>query len=266
MTTFQITSSVDGAVTSDVFYDFFTKGDPYPTFPLEVPFLNLPDGALVQAVFQKGTLDCGTSPHTVETNVVAGKTLLLRAPIAVRCNRCDIGITCSASTTCSYDTCVAPFVSPNLLEEYVPNWAIYSGCKPLVGGFPVVTLGGDTFNGWKPLSNGDIVKLVEGGQGGFHVWISLRMRYFDVQPIVKLRATLPGLGVVSPDILVSRPFPIDPSTGDCQLTLYPLRLDPYVNDPANLLGQTLTIDVTVLDQNAGASGATQRTVQIDQTL
>lgn len=156
-------------------------------FPLELRFDDLPDGARVEARIEAFAGYFSDQEPLVSrsaaTLAVAGRSLLLRARLERECIP-NLRLTgdlfapeCELPSTCVAATCADPFVPPAVLEEYAASWAevFADACKPLDAGEPVIVIGGGqaSFEAFGP----DSVAQVEGGpQGGFHVWLSLRMK------------------------------------------------------------------------------------------
>jgi hypothetical protein len=156
-------------------------------FPLELRFEDLPDGARVETrveAFQGYYSD--EEPLVVRsaaTRAVAGRSLLLRARLERECIP-RLRLTgdlfapeCEAPSTCIAATCADPFVPPAQLEEYAASWAevFADACKPLAAGEPVIVIGGGQA-AFEPLGPENVVQVEGGPQGGFHVWVSLRMK------------------------------------------------------------------------------------------
>jgi len=249
-------------------YNFYNDGDPYPPEPpFVIPLPEFPEGTNITAEIKIGYLDCGFFTRHAETSILGGKHLLLRLPIGEACTQCETSIECPGLTTCSVDACVDPFVSPTLLEEYTPDWANVSDCAPPAGGSPSLELEQYENGASSPLADGQTIKLVyDSYYNVYEVLLSSRMRHGANAPTMTIRATLPGLGITVPDIVLTRPFAEDSATGDCILQRYPIWLDSYVTTYSELLGQDLKLDFALFDPATGTSATTQNTVHLDGTL
>src|SRR5262249_25669788 len=134
----------------------------------------------------------------VQTQVADNRTTLLRVLLD---GGCQPGPACGESSTCSYGHCVDDFVSPDMLEDYSPDCATYSYCKPKGAGPPTFARGTGDF-AYKPLHDNDTVSLNNGSQGGHHVWISVWMKNLTQSSKLTLFGQVPGQSLdVGPYIL-----------------------------------------------------------------
>lgn len=169
-------------------YILAANGAPNPlVFPHELRWDDLPEGARVDVELQvfKGYFS-DEKPlivRSASTRAVAGRALLLRARIerecipSLRLTGDTFAPSCELPETCVAATCVDPYVPPAALEDYAPTWAeiFTDACKPDGVAEPVVVIGGGQA-AFEPLGEGSITQVEGGPQGGFHVWISVRMK------------------------------------------------------------------------------------------
>jgi hypothetical protein len=236
-----------------------------PNSPFEVVFPNLPHGTIVTTLITPTSFDCGGFTRTASTMVEANRASIYHVNFGFGCMGCDVGISCNAGKTCNEYLCTDAFIPPALLGDYTPDWPNYSACKPPMSGPPVVMVG-EGGSGFKPLVDGDVVKLIEGGQGGFHVWVALRVQNIGKSAVIKAKGTLPDLGATTPLLTGQYRFVEDTGSGYCEMWNFALQLDPFVNNPPNdLFGQPLGIDVTVTDED-GVTASGHRTVKIANSL
>jgi hypothetical protein len=225
--------------------------------PTELRFDDLPDGTPVDVALE--AID-GVLPflwRTASTNVVAGRTLLLRTWLQRECipsYRLEAGLytpTCEAPLTCISAACKDPFVPPSDLEPYAPDWAtsFVDACKPEGHGPPEITIGqGET--GYQPLTDGGPMTFEKGPQGGLHVWVAVRARNLHQQgSVTTISASLPDLGTTFEDVEVGYGYdPVD-DDDDGSCVLYGLRfvISNQVSTSADLVGEKLVLDVKVAD-------------------
>jgi hypothetical protein len=216
-----ITRSIDGVASPD--RTSSVDGDPPLAFPMELPFEDLPDGARIDVRLE--AFDSGVSSELpfltrhLTTTVVAGHELLLRARLAWECVPSfhlpadQVVPTCSEPDTCVAAACVSPEVPSDRLEPYSPTWAtaFADECRPLDAGPPELTVG-QGIDAFAPLADGDPVAIQAGKQGGFHVWVALRMKNLHrAGAVTTLTGTLAATG--EPLCDVSVPWDFAPSTG-----------------------------------------------------
>lgn len=181
----QADTMVDGATPTRATWSF--NGSEPLAFPIELPFEELPEGARIDvalSVFEGSTL--GGSPfmtRQLSTSIVAGRALLLRAHLDWECVPSFhlagslLAPTCTPPQTCIAAACKDPYVPPSMLELYAPTWAVdfADECRPLDAGPSEVAVGQglETYGALVP---GGAVPMHLGNQGGYHVWLALRMK------------------------------------------------------------------------------------------
>ncbi|NUQ75103.1 MAG: hypothetical protein HUU21_16255 [Polyangiaceae bacterium] len=237
-------------------------GNEHPLeLPAELRFENLAGGTKVEVSLEAHTGHFSTANPLVvrdaSTHFVEGKTLLLRTRLEQECIPSfrlagDLTTpTCDPPTTCIAAACADPYVHPSLLEDYSPTWAdvFADACKPAAPAEPVVVIGGGQTS-FQPLAAGDVVQVEGGPQGGFHVWLSIRMKNLHQAgtttsvAVYEMGATEP-LGTFVSAQSYSR---ADEGFCDllgmrCQLTL------KSAFDDQNILGDSMQVVVRVADES-----------------
>lgn len=250
--TLHVVQRIQGAVTSDQTL--------HPVeFPLELSFLDRSSGDEVEV----GLDTPGNDPvyllppmsQLAGTSVTAGKVKLLRVAFSWPC----AFVTCDPGSTCSGGACRDAHVPPAVLEDYTPDWASYSYCKPKEPGAPELALSAGSTS-FVPIHDLDTVHLVEGPQGGHHIWIALRMRHLQQTSAVTLTGHVPGLDLdVGPQMFTTF-FSDNPLAEACDATYIPLQVDLAL-DYTLFLGQEMQIKVHVED-GEGAKADDARVVTI----
>src|SRR5690606_32345850 len=91
-------------------------------FPLEIDFPELDDGAAIDASVVASFGRTEVVSRSVATSAVAGRKLLLRAPLEAACSGA-LAPDCTGDTTCAAGVCVDPFVEASEVEDYSASWA-----------------------------------------------------------------------------------------------------------------------------------------------
>jgi len=247
-----VVQRINGAVTSDE-----TK---QPVgFPLELSFLDRNSGDEVEV----GLDTPGNDPvyflppmhQLAGTTVLAGKVKLLRVAFAWPC----AFATCNPGDTCSGGGCRDAHVPPAALEDYTPDWASYSYCKPKEPGVAKLSLSAGSPS-FVPINDLDTVHLVEGPQGGHHIWIALRMRYLQQTSTVTLTGHVASLNLDVGPLTSMTFFSDNPLVEACDATYIPLQVDLGL-DYTQFLGQEMQIKAHVEDSQ-GATADDARVVTI----
>lgn len=182
-----IVATVDGKVASDE-----TVTVTGSVLPKEI-VLTGTSGARAEVLVEALTSQAATRGATPTTPVVVRRATahlvpdvkkLLRMQLETRCVTFSApgstqppAPTCDAPQTCSLGRCVSEEISFDQLEDYEPTWASSPPdiCRPANHGPPEVVLGtGQT--DFAPLTDGQMLMLERGPQGGHHIWIAVRMR------------------------------------------------------------------------------------------
>lgn len=231
---------VDSVVVRD---ETIGTGVPAPiAFPQEFAVDDPADGAQVEFLVE--TDPGGGAPlrqQVARTTAVLGRSALLRVTLSERpCAACD------PMLTCNWGRCLDPYVAPEHLEDYSPDWASYSWCKPKVAGAPTVALGTGP-DAFTPLADSDIVEVWAGDQGGYHIFMGARTRFLKQTSVLTLSAQVPALGATIGPFSAVRVFPDDPVAGHCETYGVIFRIDSQQLGIGELLGQPIELTASVQD-------------------
>lgn len=245
--------------------------------PAELRFDDLADGTKVEVRLEayEGYFSDADPLVTrdVSTQFVAGKTMLLRTRLEKECIPSfrlagDLTApTCEPPETCIAAGCADPFVPSSQLEPYSPTWAevFADACKPLAPGEPVVVIGEGQAS-FKPLVKEDVVQVEAGPQGGFHIWLSIRMRNLHRTgsttsvDIYEMGATEPLGSFVSGQSYGEAEGGFCELLGmRCQLTLQ------SAFDDQNILGDSMQVVVRVADES-GDLGVGEQILTLSQDV
>ncbi|WP_437777233.1 hypothetical protein [Sorangium sp. So ce1097] len=238
-------------------------------FPREFAFEDLDDRTAVEISLEAFGAEDPDRPVLVRaaaTQVVGGRTLLLRLRLERECVVAPGAATCPAPQTCVAGSCSAPHVDPGRLEPYSASWkadAVPDPCKPDGGGAPVVVVGegqGDYF----PLEDLDEVQVEAGPQGGYHVFIAIRIKNLRRSgSMTVVSGVVPELDTTIEPLRVI--FTLDPDEGGfCKLSGLRFRLDGE-RTIEELLGKVVDIEVTVTDTD-GDTGTGRRRVTLSEAI
>lgn len=261
-----VVARAGGEVTRD---DLLTTEGGTLALPAEVPFEDLADGTAVDVSlegFRPGDPVTPLITRAASTKVLGGKTLLMRVPLERECVIPPSGGGCAAPETCVGGACASPYADPAGLEAYSAGWAAGEpdACKPAGAGDPVVIVGkgqGD----YLPLEELEVVQVEAGPQGGYHIWIALRMKNLRRSgSITSISGHVPALNhdIRAFDVI----FTFDPDEGGfCSLHGLRFQLDNDI-DIQQLLGQVLEVQVTVTDPEGDVGVGTRQVTLSTTTL
>jgi hypothetical protein len=257
-----VTKRVDGVVVDDE--RLFSDGSSPFSFPLELPFEDLDDGAKIEIVIEAfGSLPQPLLTRTAGSTVRAGRTLLLRVDLDASCAGTNAPA-CVAPQTCTGGVCGPSNVNPALLEDYRPDW--HKGgtdiCKSGTGD-PIVVVGkgqGD----YLTMQDYDLAQVEAGPQGGHHIWVALRMKNLRQSgTITSLTGEVPELDMsIKPFTVI---FTFDPDEGGyCKLYGLRFQLDGDLGID-QLLGKKLRVIANVKDKD-GDVGIGERWVTLSSDI
>jgi len=250
----RLTLSVGDVVVRDEEYGSGVLA-PIPV-PIEIGASDVPEGTPVELLIERDM--GGGAPilsQVARTTAVAGRALLYRVTLSDKgCYACD------APLTCNWGRCLDPHVAPEQLEDFTPGWASHSYCKPEAHGAPEIELGGG-FNDFILYNDADVVDVFAGGQGGFHIFVRVRMRNLRQSSLVELRAHVPDLGAdIGPLSFVSV-FLDDPHVGFgyCTMPARIFQIDTQI-PVGDLLGKTIELTGKLSDPVGDARELTKTVV------
>jgi hypothetical protein len=148
-------------------------------------------------------------------------------------------------------------VAPEDLEDFTPGWASHSYCKPEAHGAPKIVLG-TGFNDFMPFNDLDVVDVYAGEQGGFHIYVALRMRNLRQSSVLELIAHVPDLNDDIGPISFVSVFPDDPHIGICGMPARIFRIDTEI-PLSDLLGKTIELKAKLSDSD-GDMGEVMKTL------
>jgi len=257
-----VTKKVNGAVQSEE--DLVSDGANPFTLPLELPFLDLPEGDDVEIEIEAfGTPALPLLTRRASTTVLANRKLLLRVDLSSAC----IGAQapqCTPEQTCTGGVCTSVYAHPALLENYWADWSKGAAdiCKPNDG--PPTVLVGKGMSDYLPVTDYDVAQLEAGPQGGHHIWVALRMKNLRQSgTITALSGHIQELDLdVNPFTVI---FTFDPDEGGyCKLYGLRFQLDGKV--PVDqVLGKTLKVTATVKDKD-GDVGVGEKWVKLSNDI
>jgi hypothetical protein len=250
-----------------------------PTMPfaheVNVPYVQGGDPNAAITVHAEGL--AGTAPAIVRdavTGFVLHEKRLLRLTLDSRCTQpgtTPMPVMCPPSSTCLAGGCVDEAVTAQSLEPYAADWATDPPdvCKPAGHGDPVVMIGSGQTD-YLPITDGQMISMERGPQGGHHIWIATRMKNLrQSKSTTKLTAVRPD----DPSVMIppaSFVFTFDPDEGGfCKLVGLRFQLDAGAADLANdykqYLGKPLDVTVEITD-TTGAHGSATAHIVIAPTL
>ncbi|MBX3228530.1 MAG: hypothetical protein KIT84_07750 [Labilithrix sp.] len=216
--------------------------------------------------------------------ITPGAPRLLRLRLDPRCASLPdpsggprLGVTCAAPLTCIAGTCQPNEVGEPDLEDFGPGWETApppDACRPARPGPPEVILGtGQT--DYATLTDGQVLHLEQGPQGGHHIWMAVRMKNLR-----QSGSTTTVSGVVEggppnvPPLAVV--FTFDRDEGSyCKVYGLRFQLDASALGPDGVplpqpdkrlfLGKKVTVTAEVVD-STGARASSSRVVQLADEL
>jgi hypothetical protein len=212
-----------------------------------------------------GTAPPVTSKLATAALASASKKKLLRVMLEQRCLSLPGGgvtVTCAAPTTCHAGACVSSEVPADQLEDYEPGWAAAPPdiCRPANHGAPEVIIGAGQTD-YLPMTDGQVVPMELGPQGGHHIWVAARMKNLRQSGSTTM---ITGKLVDQPDVPVppmAFVFTFDRDEGNyCKLFGLRYQLDSGASDLANdykkFLGKKVAVTVTVTDSTKATASST----------
>lgn len=241
------------------------------SFPYDLPVGPLPDGTRVDVSFTGFALPNNLLIERRAATTIRGDAdLLYQLTLESRCRFSipgSFGIEPCETGTCIGGTCEDPYVAPEELEPYDPNWPNGIGdiCKPADAGPAQMTLGLGQSD-YLSAKDDDLAQVEAGPQGGFHIWVSVRtknLRRSGSQ--TELSGEIPELGLSIDPLKVI--FTLVPDEGGyCKL--YGLRFQLLLGtleEVKPLLGTRLKVKGTVTDKD-GTSASDELWVKLSSDI
>ncbi len=231
-------------------------------FPFELEVDELEGGDTVDLsldVFAGGQLILN---RRASTTAVDQRSLLYIANLDIECTG-PAAPTCPDDQTCQDGACVDPFRDPSTLGDYYAGWSGGSSgdrCEP--GGAPEVLVG-EGQSAYLPLADGAEAQVEAGPQGGYHVWVAVRVKNLKQSgTVTEVTGRIDELGYDLPPFSVV--FTLDPDEGGyCKIYGLRFRLDDETHPVESVLGKTLDITVTLTDADGDVGVGTKRVVLSD---
>lgn len=247
--------------------------------PLELAFAGRPTGELVE-VELTATSTAVKALHLsriASTNVVGGKTLLLRVSLDSACVGVDVPggpspPLCGSTQTCVAGACANAHVNSLALEPYVSTWSQVGApdrCRPANGGAPEVVVGQGQSD-FLPLDDCSAAspapaQIEAGPQGGHHIWLAARMRNLHQSgSITTVRGHFLDYAKDPGDMAVI--FTYEPDEGGyCKLYGLRYQLDTGGIAIADVTGKKIEVSVEVKDAD-GTTSVGKRCVVLSKTV
>ncbi|MDI1450211.1 hypothetical protein QHF85_39595 [Polyangium sp. 6x1] len=248
------TVKVDGVVAQS---ERLSYGAGSLRLPAELRVPTAKDGATIELSLTAKHIgeDVPVVTREVGTRVLGGQSLLLPVSLDEAC----AGVSCAANTTCVKGACASPFLEPSSLAAYDPAWmqSAEDACKMASSGEPAIVVGKGQ-DAFAPLTEGEVVAIEQGPQGGHHVWLALR-----VTGLRQMGSTL-KIGGVYPDLDYKLPPASSLATlrkaGDhCELYGIRFQVDRGI-EVESVRGLPLDVDLVLTDPTGDAATAKTRVV------
>jgi hypothetical protein len=235
------------------------------TLPLELPLEDLAAGDAVEVNVHALLSGLSVVDRTQRTTAVEGRELLLRVPLDASCLS-GVAPQCSSTETCAAGQCIDVFVDSRHLPSYTPDWGKKVSDDPckLADQAAVVQVGSGQSD-YLPVADDDVLQVEAGPQGGYHVWLALRMQgLHQSSSVTTVTGRFPDLGYdVAPYSVV---FTFNPSEGGfCKIYGLRFRLDDDAHPIADLLGKALDVTIQVADTD-GSVGTGQKHIVLSDTI
>lgn len=241
------------------------------SFPYDLAVGPLDDGQRVAVKLQGFALPNNLLiEREAASTIRGGADLLYQLTLESKCRYAipgSFGVEPCETGTCIQGECQDPYLPPEALEPYDPNWPNGIGdiCKPADAGPPSVTLGLGQSD-YLPAKDGDLAQVEAGPQGGYHIWVSVRTKNLRRSgSTTELSGEVPELGLKIDPLKVI--FTLVPDEGGyCKL--YGLRFQLLLgtlDDAQPLLGKKVKVVGTVTDKD-GATATGERWVTLSSDI
>ncbi|XXX77943.1 hypothetical protein WMF30_04115 [Sorangium sp. So ce134] len=249
------TTKVDGVITRA---ERLSYGSGDLALPAEIEVAPARDGAEVElsvAAFRDGEA-APVVTRTAATRAAGGRRLFLPVSLDAACS----SVACAAGATCAAGACVDPFIDPSALDDHDPAWiaSASDACKAPSSGDPEIVMGQGE-SAFAPLDEGEAVPIEAGLQGGYHVWLALRVTGLrQVGSRLTVGGRFPELAIELPPFtaLVAMRRA---GEGRCEIHGIRFRVDRG-RPVESIRGQALDVEIALEDPDGDAATAAQRIV------
>lgn len=198
------------------------------------------------------------------TKAVDGRSILYVANLDIDCTGAAAP-ECPSDQTCIDGVCADPYRDPAKLSDYYKGWSGSAGgdrCEP---GGPAEVIVGEGQAAYLPLDDGAVAQVEAGPQGGYHIWIAVRVKNLKQSgTVTEVFGRIPELGYDVPPFSVV--FTFDPDEGGyCKIYGLRFRLDDETHPIESVLGKDLELTVQLTDTD-GDVGTGMKTVRLSDSF
>jgi hypothetical protein len=234
------------------------------TFPFELRVDELSDGDAIDLSLDVFSGGQRILTRTGSTKAAEGRSVLYVANLDIECAG-PAAPQCPTEQTCINGACADPFRDPGELSDYYKGWSGSGGgdrCEP--GGSPEVIVG-EGQAAYLPLDEGAVAQVEAGPQGGYHIWLAVRVKNLKQSgTVTEVLGRIPELGYDVPPFSVV--FTFDPDEGGyCKIYGLRFRLDDEAHPIESLLGKDLEVTVQLTDTD-GDVGTGTKTVRLSDSF
>lgn len=234
-------------------------------FPLELEVEELEGGEAVDLsldVFAGGQRILN---RKASTKAVDGRAVLYVANLDAECAGAAAP-SCADEQTCVDGVCADPFQDADSLPDYYAGWKGGSSgdrCEP---GGSIEVIVGEGQSAYLPLDEGATVQVEAGPQGGYHVWLAVRVKNLKQSgTVTEVSGRIDELAYDVPPFSVV--FTFDPDEGGyCKIYGLRFRLDDDAHPIEGLLGKALDLTVTMTDTDGDVGIGTRRVTLSNDVL
>lgn len=192
---------------------------------------------------------------------------LLRVRLTSSC-LAQAGVSCTtANQTCLGGKCVDDRLAPSDLEPYSAGWAsdAADACRPANPGTPEVIVGSGQTD-YLPLTQGQVVQLERGPQGGHHFWVAVRVKNLHRSGCTTtISGGVPNTQLQVPPAAFVFSFDTDQG-GYCKLYGLRFQVDSGNIAYTEFLDKDFDVTVTVKDGAANTTASGTMRVHIAPTI
>lgn len=190
------------------------------------------------------------------TRAALGRRLFLPVSLDEACS----AVACQPNATCVKGACVDPFIAPSALADYDSRWIASApdACKGPSSGASAVEIGKGE-SAFAPLDEGEVVAIEAGPQGGYHVWLALRVNGLRQQGSrLTVKGDFPDPAYTLPPF-TSQITLRKATEGQCEIHGVRFQVDRGISVDA-VRGQALDIEVVLEDPDGDSATAKKHVV------